>query len=402
MNPFGDYLYMAPLEIDLLTEDEKIAQTCRDYWDCDENGKFRIPVAQVAKDHGLKNNEVIGIVHQNCNVFSADYICSNCGDMPDIENRSIYLQIVRSGGKEVVCPSCQEEMNNLAKAKREAELELQRAAIKTNYPLISGEAPDVHSLTLEDVVYLLSFIRVTASEDFLFCLPVESCTSRLAPTRDYRHEIVTHLHNAGLIRVHPGSSLDSFIFEEGQPNKFYTFKVHWTLMTGINVDKTRQFIATLENTLRNPELRPFTWHDETLSLWRKVAFHESMEYLELSMNEHKFELRAGEKTHLVVQSALQSYSVSQVFNFIWRAAKDAAAYQVREGVPKRHAANSIIGNIQRSAERAQADKWDVKKYRRDRNCPQTVVSEVLFDTALKIGSDGLDEVPRPVIFHSVD
>ncbi len=400
---------MAPLEIDLLTEDEKIAQTCRDYWDCDENGKFRIPVAQVAKDHGLKNNEVTIIVHQNCNVFSADYIYSNCGDMPDVANRSVYQQVVRSGGRETICHSCQEEANRLAKAERElakaereVELDRRRQVIAMHYPLKSDEAPDVHSLTLEDVVYILSFARAVASEDLTLCLPLESCLSAFAPTTDYSVEIVEHLRQRNLIRVHPGSSIDAFPFRDGQPLTFYTFKVHWTLMTGMDADKTRRFISMLENTLRNPELRPISWHYETLPLWQKVAFCECMEYLELCMKEHQFELTAGPKTHLVIKNALQSFSVSQVYNFIWGAVRDAAAFLVREKVKKSHAANTVVGNIQRRSERSQAEGWEVKHFRRDRNCPRTMVSEVLYDAALKIGSAGLDEVPRPVIFTSAN
>jgi hypothetical protein len=51
-----------------------------------------------------------------------------------------------------------------------------------------------------------------------------------------------------------------------------------------------------------------------------------------------------------------------VYSFIWRAAKDAAAFYVRERVTKRHAANTVVGAIERSAERAVANGWDVKDF----------------------------------------
>ncbi len=400
---------MAPLDIQMLTDDEKIAQVCHDYWDCDENGKFPVQVAQVARNHGLKSNEITEFVYDNCNVFSEDYTCSKCGDMPAIDNRTAYSQMVKSGGRKIVCFSCQEEVNrlaqaerDLAKAEREAELNRQREAIQQHYSLISNQAPDVHSLTLEDVVYLLSFVRAAASEDFTVCAPLNSFARRLAPTYDYAQEIVIHLYEKRLLQVHPQSPLDAFLFEEEQPNKFYTFKAYWTLMTGVDADKTRQFISMLENTLRNPELRPMSWHNETLQLWQKVAFHECMEYLELSMEERDFDLQAGPKTHSVIENSLQVFSVSQIYNFTWGAVRDAADFLVTKKVLRSHAANTVPGSIQRKSERAQAEGWEVKRFRRDRNRPQTIVSEVLFDVALKIGSKGFDETPRPVIFQYVD
>lgn len=173
-------------------------------------------------------------------------------------------------------------------------------------------------------------------------------------------------------------------------------------MTGIDANRTRQFISMLENTLRNPELRPMSWHHETLPLWQKVAFHECIEYLELSMDERDFELQAGPKTHSVIENSLQVFSVSQIYNFMWGAVRDAADFLVTKKVPRSHAANTVPGSIQRKSERAQAEGWDVKRFRRDRNRPQTIVSEVLFDVALKIGSKGFEETPRPVIFQYVD
>lgn len=220
----GNITNMAPLDIQLLTDDAKIAQICRDYWDCDENGKFPIPVAQVAKNHGLKTNEITGFVYENCNVFSEDYTCSKCGDMPGIDNRTSYSQMLRSGGRKIVCFSCQEEVNrlaqaerDLAKAKREADLNRRREAVELHYSLRSDQAPDVHSLTLEDVVYLLSFVRAAASEDLTVCSPLNSFARRLAPTDDYARAIVIHLYEKRLIQVHPQSPLDAFLFEEGNP-----------------------------------------------------------------------------------------------------------------------------------------------------------------------------------------
>jgi hypothetical protein len=91
---------------------------------------------------------------------------------------------------------------------------------------------------------------------------------------------------------------------------------------------------------------------------------------------------------------LEEYSVAQAYNFIWRAAKDAAAFYQRGGVNKQYAANTVVRAIQRQAERALSEGWEVKAYRRDFRCPQSMIGQILFDTCLQIGDVGFTQTPR--------
>ena len=94
-------------------------------------------------------------------------------------------------------------------------------------------------------------------------------------------------------------------------------------------------------------------------------------------------------------------------NFIWRAAKDAAAFYVRNKVSKDHAAKTVVGSIERQIERALANEWNVTAYRRNYNYPQSVLSRTLYSTVLKTDDGGftrrvssLFEVPN--ILQAVD
>ena len=66
---------------------------------------------------------------------------------------------------------------------------------------------------------------------------------------------------------------------------------------------------------------------------------------------------------------------------------------VRENASKLHAANTVPGFIQRAAERAIAEDWSVKPFRRNFEVPLSVISQVLFTTALKLPEDGLSTIP---------
>jgi hypothetical protein len=47
------------------------------------------------------------------------------------------------------------------------------------------------------------------------------------------------------------------------------------------------------------------------------------------------------------------------------------------------------------AERALAEEWEVKPYGRNFNVPQCMVSQVLYNTTLRIGEAGFDQpVPK--------
>ena len=100
--------------------------------------------------------------------------------------------------------------------------------------------------------------------------------------------------------------------------------------------------------------------------------------------------KPGEKTTQTFLSLLNEFSVGQMWCFIWRAAKDAAAYYQRGGVSKKQAANSVVGSVQRQTERAIAGEWEVPNYRRIPQIPNSLVTQVLFVTALKIGDNWME------------
>src|SRR5262249_52948054 len=152
------------------------------------------------------------------------------------------------------------------------------------------------------------------------------------------------------------------------------------------------FLEELEELLTSDDW-PANWHADSEELHRIVALQECLQYMRLIMREHGFEPKIGEKTLLVLKTALANFSIGQVYNFLWRAARDAAAFYVREGISKAHAANIVPGSIQRMAERARAEGWQVKTYRRDFRAPQSQLSQVLFTMALQLPDGGFTTIP---------
>jgi hypothetical protein len=254
---------------------------------------------------------------------------------------------------------------------------------------------DAKTLALEDIVYLISFVRLGAAEDFSFIRPLGSITDLFSPRKHFDYDVLKGLYRRGLIFVHPNSDIDAFNFDGEDFKSFNLDKVFWVLPAGINGVSTQRFIADAEDLIKSEEW-PDAWREESYILWKRIALEECLQYLEMVLEEHRLPFSPGEKTHMMFSQLLEEYSVAQVYNFIWRAAKDAAAFYQRGGVNKQHAANTVVGAIQRQAERASSEGWEVKAYRRDFRCPQSMISQVLFNTALQMGDSGFTHTPRIV------
>jgi hypothetical protein len=173
-----------------------------------------------------------------------------------------------------------------------------------------------------------------------------------------------------VIEVDPDSDAAGFDWESGAPDAFYPMAVDWLIPVPTDGGSVGKVARALEGVFRTGHW-PDAWRHEVATVWRRIALHEALAYLRLAMDDHHLNLRVGEKTTLVLEETLERFSIGQTYNFIWRAARDAAAYFQRGDVPRAQAANSAIGRIQRQAERAIVDCWDVKHFGRDWRCPQS-------------------------------
>jgi hypothetical protein len=252
--------------------------------------------------------------------------------------------------------------------------------------------PGIDDLSLKDVVYLVSILRAGAAEDMSYVLPKEFFRTSLSPTAEYDREVLDHLYRRGLLCIHPGSRPESVVIENGRFARFYPLKVHWLVPLPVIGPSPAPFLEDLERRVKDGEWSE-AWLAESRELHAELALQECVQYLRVILEEHGFELEVGEKTELVLRSALRSFSIGQVFNFMWRAARDAAAFYVREATTKAHAANIVPGSIQRSAERALSEGWTVRAFRRDFRVPQSTISQVLFTAALQLPEGGFDAVP---------
>lgn len=286
------------------------------------------------------------------------------------------------------CKNCNAARREYEESKISRKQDIIFEAYYVDYP----PCPSIDELSHIDALYLLSVIRHSADENFKHVVPFREANPELAPTFEFINDITKHLYSKGFIHICYDSDVEAFVFddEETQTTAYYPARVSWRLLPSLTIDEKKKFIKELEKIVGG-DSHPVEWRKDIISLWMKIAKFECIEYLIYSANQRNIPLdKIGQKTHSIFETVLESYSIGQVFNFIFQSAMSTNDYAIRENIPKYKAKNMFIGSIQRKADKAKAEGWTIKNSRRDFNCPQSVVSATFFDTFMGLGSAVLE------------
>jgi len=387
---------MAGIEVELHSDSEDLRELCRQYWQVTEGGKFAYSVSELADAFKINRSGVQATVAANSTGYSREQSCADCGAPRPFKSRSDYENAKKTARwGSWVCEDCQSDRRADAEQSAQRKAQIRHEQIQKELDAKRRRGLSIEHLSFRDAVFLLSILRVGGAENLTYIAPHDTFQVLLSPTTEFDRAILNELYERSVICIHPGSREESITMEDGQFTSFYPFKVHWILPLPDGGPSPMRFLEQLETVL-NSDQWPKEWTDQAAELHRTIALHECLQYLRVSLEEHGFDLKAGDKTHLVLTTALKTFSIGQVYNFIWRAARDAAAFYVREETSRAHAANIVPGSIQRMAERALAERWEVKPYRRDFRAPQSIVSQVLFTVALKLPEGGFNAVPPRV------
>ncbi|WP_042274409.1 hypothetical protein [Faecalimicrobium dakarense] len=279
------------------------------------------------------------------------------------------------------------KLKRLKEEKERKDLE-KRKLIELVYCNVSHKPINIDSLEFEDKVYLGSLLRFALSEDMSNILPLESMEGSLAPG-EIKYDIIRYLYSKNIITVHPMSSLSAFKEGEDFPNTFYINLVNYHLNIKYDVDKS----CTINEILNSKMLKEEIQINLAYNMWKQIALQECLEYLDYQMKKVGFSFNPGEKTNVVFNDLLDNFSVSQIYGIIYKSITNATRYYQENKITKKQAANSVITRCQGFGERAFIEQWQISKYSRLKDLPQSCLSEFLFNKVLKIGSKGFDEIP---------
>jgi hypothetical protein len=382
------------ITLEFKTDDESLRELARQYWTTDETGQFFNSVEKLATAFGVAKSKVPSAVNSSCVAFTSSECCGACGRPSPFRSRTEFLERRRRAASPApICDACVQARAEASNLEAENRDRVRREIISRRVEA-SWLSPDaIETFSLREALFLTAVARAGSSEDHAWIAPPESFAHPLSPTSSFDKQILDYLAERQLICVHPGTRADTIEIKNGQLHSWYPFRVHWLVPLRPGAMSIASFLERTEQRLR-ADTWSAGWKEEVSDLKAEIAIQECVDYLNMSMESHSFELKIGDKTIATLRVALQTFSVGQVFNFIWRAAKDAAAFYVRENAARQHAANIVPGNIQRSVERAIAEGWEVKSFRRRSDSVESVLSELLFTSVLK-APGGIIDTPAP-------
>lgn len=391
---------MTSIDLEIYTDDPTEVAAIQAYWRLADDGEsWAETVAAIRSEYGLHQQEMTRLVREEASAVLLDVKCPNCGDGSLVTSRANFAEVRRLGN--VLCKACrmaaQIEKEYLAKKRAEER----RAALLDAFPVLSADPVQVRDLSLFTAVTLHALFSDPALEDAGLTTPtgIWPKDRPWAPGSlhyDYERRL---LHaDPPVMRSHYDSHADAFEWEDDAPTgSFYLGQASYYLL-GPELElraRPASLLRELNRTFREGPW-PEAWFGQWRELWDELSLSYASTYLGMKLGEHHLEMKQGDGTRAALADALATFTLGQVFNFIYRAAKDSAAYFQRGGVNKRQAANSTVGRISASADRARANGWEIKSFGKPWNLPLSAIGETFFGKVMW-QADMMQAVARDVL-----
>lgn len=280
---------------------------------------------------------------------------------------------------------------NIKKEEEKRLIEKKKALINKTYNTSKYKKANIESLSFTQRVYLGALLRLAVSEDKKYIKPLETLNGELAPTLKYSKEIIETLYLSRIMLVSTESPMEAF-FESSEEDKFPNLYYINKVIHALNVDFDDGTVEHIEK-IMNPGKINDEDKEEALKIWKEIALEECLEYLYYQMDKVNFDFSAGEKTVRILKELLEHFSVAQIYGIIYKSIAKATRYYQETNVTNKQAANSVIGHCQKYGERALIENWNLVKYHRAYDLPQSMISEFFFNLVINIGNLGFEIAP---------
>tara|TARA_R110000751_G_scaffold33508_2_gene83495 strand:- start:8486 stop:9769 length:1284 start_codon:yes stop_codon:yes gene_type:complete len=385
------------------TETNKLI--CEKYWlrESDKRSGFIYTCKEIGQKFGLKHQDIPSIVKANAHLVVLDCQCIECGKTKVCHTRSQLTQLKPDNWR---CDECWEvlqerreqeyleyrlEQKRLEEERRQAALEYindYRSAQLTAVPLIT-------ELNEVDKLLLAATIESLGAENLKTTISLRDNISLfLSPFFGLDQKILHHLFKLNLLLLAPEESYEYVSVNEEKELEIdyyqatFEFAYETNDLTKIMVDaKSKKNISALVSNTQ-------------FEIWcQQIQLGECLSYLITRSKLNNLAPPIGEKLVSLLRACLAECSVSVMHYIIYKAVESAAAYVQKPNITRKHASNSISGNIERVFGKISSGSWYSNKSHRDASHPQSAMTKVFFDYVFGIEDCGfhytLDELFNP-------
>jgi hypothetical protein len=420
---------MSPIELKFLTDDPRLVELARLYWELDgEEKRFPHYLKDLAPAFSVPATKIPNTVLEICEALSPVIACGTCGRPRSFKSRNDFSEAQKDyrqyGGWK--CGDCylEEQRRRREEERRRRELAEQqalalsrhrRALVEKAYERLEGRDYLLPTeLSLTSAVYLLSAMKADgparphsfwegvteeeeeAEEPDAFSPRV---ITNISPTKALDEEILDRLKARGLAAVSPKSEPEAFEFYEDTVVDYAPDKVLWQLLPDVPAGERPAFVGQVEERLARREHK--TWHEEWPRLWKEIAAAECLQFLVCELDKHRFSYAPDEQAAAIFGDLVETYSLAQMFLQIAKAAKDFAEFSRRQRWPMR--AGRALEQLRHNVEFYRSRGCEIYAFRyRPSHPARSAISYVFFDTVLGVGADYFFKAPKDIELSAIN
>ncbi len=255
-----------------------------------------------------------------------------------------------------------------------------------------AEIPLITELNEVDKLVLIATIESLGTENLRTTISLrDNLSLPLSPFFKLDEEILHHLFNRNLLILTPEISYEYVTVNEEQDLEIDFYQAIFEFSYSIE-DLTRIMI----NAKSRKDISTLVANNQFKSWCEQVQLGECLSYLITRSKLNNLAPPIGEKLISLLRACLAECSVSVMHYIIYKAVESAAAYVQKPNITRKHASNSISGNIERVFGKISSGSWHSNKSFRDASHPQSAMAKVFFDYVFGIEDCGfhytLDEL----------
>jgi len=366
------------------------------YWlrESDKKNGFIYTCKEIGQDFGLRHQDIPSIVKVSAQLFVLDCQCIDCGITKICQTRS---QLAQLNVDKWQCDSCLEALTKKRRQKYlEQRLEEERLKEEQKKSVLEyindhrskqlGNIPAVTQLSEVDMLLLAATIESLGAENLNALISLRNNLSLpLSPFFLLDNRILKHLFKLNLIVLAPDENYDFVTINQkqeldidyNQAALYFTYRHEDLTKIMVNAKSRKNISALVVN-------------KEFESWCQQIQLGECLSYLITRSKLNNLAPSIGEKMVGLLSACLAERSVSVMHYIIWKAVESAAAFVQKPNISRKHASNSIYGNIERVFGKINNGSWHHNNSYRDASHPQSAMAKVFFDYVFGIEDCGFN------------
>lgn len=346
----------------------------------------------------------MAIVKRNAKLVVFDCQCLECGEAKLCYVRNHLIQLKTDSWR---CDECwdliqrrnAQELLEQHLEKKRLEEERKQDALKRigDYRRIQlSELKPISALCEVDKLLLAATIESLGAENLRTTVSLRSNFSlALSPSSKLDQEILHHLFKSNLLLLRAEESYEYVTFnsETGIEVDYYqaTFEFAYT-----TEDLSQVLVAAKS---KKDNINMLVSNAKFEHWCRQIQLEECLTYLRGRAELNNLAPPIGDKLVSILRACLVECSVSVMQYIIYKATESAAARTQKPQITRKHASNSILGNIERIFDKISNGSWQPYKSYRESIYPQSAIAKMFFDYVFKIDDGGfhqtVDELFNP-------